>query len=134
MKPQSQLLSRRLTSLQESKVTPFQAQVLNALLQVPSGKVTTYKEISKVIDCNSSQAIGQALKRNPFAPEVPCHRVIKSDFSIGGYCGSFEKAPKKMKHLQDEGVMFYKMDDKNKWLVDPSCIYRFEDEVVTNLW
>ena len=134
MKPQSQLLPRRLTSLQQSKVTPFQAQVLNALLQVPYGKVTTYKEISKAIDCNSSQAIGQALKRNPFAPDVPCHRVIKSDLSIGGYGGSFDKGIEKMKHLKDEGVIFYQNNDKNKWLVDPSCIYRFEDVTVTNLW
>jgi methylated-DNA-[protein]-cysteine S-methyltransferase len=124
--PSSSSSPLRLSALQRAKVTPFQARVLDALLQVPSGKVTTYKGISQAIHCKSSQAIGQALKRNPFAPEVPCHRVVKLDLSLGGYSGSFDNAPKKLKRLQDEGVIFLEDATKQgKWTVDPSCVYEF---------
>jgi methylated-DNA-[protein]-cysteine S-methyltransferase len=115
----------RLTPSQLDKVTPFQARVLEALLQVPEGKVTTYKNISKAINCKSSQAIGQALRRNPFSPEVPCHRVVKADGTLGGYSGSFQNAPKKLKRLEDEGLLFQK-NKKGQLAVDSSCIYTFK--------
>jgi len=58
---------------------------------------------------NSSQAIGQALKRNPYAPSVPCHRVVKSDGRIGGYCGKAQgNIKKKIRMLEKEGI---KMED-----------------------
>jgi methylated-DNA-[protein]-cysteine S-methyltransferase len=69
-----------LTAAQRQTVTPFQVRVYEALLQVQKGRVTTYKELGAVIDCKSSQAIGQALKRNPFAPAVPCHRVVSTNY------------------------------------------------------
>ena len=62
--------------------TNFQNKVYEALLEIPIGKITTYKLLGAYIGCKSSQAIGQALKRNPFAPDVPCHRVIKSDLRL----------------------------------------------------
>ena len=58
-----------------------------ALLDVPSGTTITYGELAKRIGCRSAQAIGQALRRNPFAPDVPCHRVVAADGSLGGYNG-----------------------------------------------
>ena len=71
--------------------TPFQQKVYDALLLIPKGKVTTYKMLGDFIGCRSSQAIGQALTRNPHAPKVPCHRVIKTDGTIGGYAFGVEK-------------------------------------------
>lgn len=68
-------------------ITPFQRRVYLELLKVPAGTTITYGELARRIGCRSAQAIGQALKRNPFAPEVPCHRVVAADGSIGGYCG-----------------------------------------------
>ncbi|MCM8535525.1 MAG: MGMT family protein [Lentisphaeraceae bacterium] len=90
------------------KVTDFQAKVYEALKLIPEGRVTTYKLLGKFIDCKSSQAIGQALKKNPFAPDVPCHRVIKTDLSIGGFYGEVtgEKITDKLKILSKEGVIF----------------------------
>ena len=114
---------RRLTPIQRSKVTPFQAKVLDALLQVPDGKVATYKGISKAINCGSNQAVGQALRRNPFAPDVPCHRIVKTDLTLGGFFGSFENGHKKLKRLQDEGVVFHQDPKNGKWFVDPSCLF-----------
>jgi methylated-DNA-[protein]-cysteine S-methyltransferase len=117
-----------LTSAQREKITPFQARVLDAILQVPAGKVTTYTGISKLIHCNSSQAIGQALRRNPFSPDVPCHRVVKADLTLGGYGGSFNNAPKKQSRLEDEGVIIH--NNNGKWTVDPSCLFEFEEQEV----
>ena len=60
------------------------------LLNVPAGATITYGELARRIGCRSAQAVGQALKRNPFAPEIPCHRVIASNGSTGGYFGERE--------------------------------------------
>lgn len=69
-------------------ITPFQRKVYLALLEVPAGEVITYGELARRIGCRSPRAVGQALRRNPFAPEVPCHRVVASDGSPGGYFGA----------------------------------------------
>lgn len=69
------------------EITDFQRKVYLALLEVSKGETITYKRLGERIGCRSAQAIGQALKRNPFAPDVPCHRVICSDGSIGGFHG-----------------------------------------------
>lgn len=73
--------------LGSTRITPFQKRVYLALLDVPSGTTITYGELANRIGCRSAQAIGQALRRNPFAPEVPCHRVVAADGSLGGYNG-----------------------------------------------
>ncbi|MDZ4401061.1 MGMT family protein [Prosthecobacter sp.] len=89
-------------------MTPFQQRVYEFIREVPRGKVTTYRAIAKALHCRSAQAIGQALKRNPLAPEVPCHRVIRADLTLGGYSG--QTAGKKMREklalLKSEGVEF----------------------------
>ena len=89
-----------------SEVTPFRRRVYEALLEVPEGEVITYKELGERIGCRSSQAIGQALKHNPFAKEIPCHRVVKSNLSLGGYFGESEGrlVEEKMQLLRSEGV------------------------------
>lgn len=77
--------------VRESKeITDFQRKVYLALLKVPEGETISYGELARMIGCRSAQAVGQALKRNPFAPEVPCHRVIASDGSLGGFMGQRE--------------------------------------------
>jgi methylated-DNA-[protein]-cysteine S-methyltransferase len=73
--------------LGSTEITPFQRRVYLALLDVPAGTTITYGELAKRIGCRSAQAIGQALRRNPFAPDVPCHRVVATDGSLGGYMG-----------------------------------------------
>jgi methylated-DNA-[protein]-cysteine S-methyltransferase len=117
---------KQLSVAQRAAVTPFQARVYEGLLQVEKGHVTTYKDLGSFIDCSSSQAIGQALKRNPFAPEIPCHRVVKTDLSLGGFEGSFSKAPTKKSMLEDEGVLFYQ-NSNGEWRVDSTCLHKFND-------
>ena len=100
--------------------TKFEQSVYDAICKIPKGKVTTYKLLAKTLNCGSNQAVGQALKRNPFAPEVPCHRVIATNLSLGGFSGQTEgpKIAKKRRLLKSEGVTF---DAKGK-LVDPAGV------------
>jgi len=74
------------------------------------GKITTYKDLANAIGCPSPRAIGQALKHNPFAPIVPCHRVVRSNGNVGGFCGktSGKKIQEKIKLLQKEGIIIEK--------------------------
>lgn len=90
--------------MNDKSITDFQRKVYLALLDVPRGETISYKELGLRIGCRSAQAIGQALKRNPFAPEVPCHRVIASDGSIGGFFGqrNGEMIEKKIRLLEEE--------------------------------
>lgn len=71
-------------------ISEFQRRVYLALLDIPAGKTITYSALARQVGCGSAQAVGQALKRNPFAPEVPCHRVLSADGSMGGYLGQRE--------------------------------------------
>ena len=73
--------------LHSTCITPFQRKVYLELMDVPAGETITYGELARRIGCGSAQAVGQALKRNPFAPDVPCHRVVAADGSLGGYMG-----------------------------------------------
>ena len=63
----------------------FYRKVWDACSRVPNGKITTYKEIAHALHCNAYRAVGTALNHNPYAPKVPCHRVVNSDGNIGGY-------------------------------------------------
>ncbi|MDA3924899.1 MAG: MGMT family protein [Kiritimatiellae bacterium] len=65
------------------EITPFRQRVFDALLEVPCGYVTTYGALARRINCGSARAVGGALRHNPLAPEVPCHRVVASDLTIG---------------------------------------------------
>ena len=66
--------------------TKFQIKVWKYLIKIPKGKVKTYKEVAKAIKMpKSARAVANACAKNPYAPRVPCHRVIRSDGSLGGY-------------------------------------------------
>ena len=102
-----------------SKITEFQSKVYEAVKLIPKGRVTTYKGIAQYIGCDSCQAIGQALKKNPNAPEVPCHRVIKTNGEIGGYMGHRvgEELQLKFFLLSSEGIEFIDGMITNKDLI-----------------
>jgi methylated-DNA-[protein]-cysteine S-methyltransferase len=108
----------------EPQVTEFQKRVYAATRRIPRGKVTTYKSLAQAIGCGSSQAVGQALSVNPFAPEVPCHRVIRSDLTIGGFSGQLEgpRIEEKKALLSKEGVEF----DGDR-LLNPDDLYTFDN-------
>jgi len=89
----------------DSKGIPdFRLRVYMELLKVPRGTTITYGELARRVGCKSAQAVGQVLRRNPFAPEIPCHRVIAADGSLGGFGGSRspEVLARKRKLLESE--------------------------------
>ena len=68
--------------------TDFQIKVWNEIKQIPLGEVRTYKQIAESIGHpNSSRAVANACGKNPHLLIIPCHRVIRSDGSLGGYSG-----------------------------------------------
>jgi AraC family transcriptional regulator, regulatory protein of adaptative response / methylated-DNA-[protein]-cysteine methyltransferase len=68
--------------------TEFQREVWNQLLAIPAGRTRTYLDIAQAINRpKATRAVAQACGANPVAVVVPCHRVIMSDGSIGGYSG-----------------------------------------------
>ncbi|OGS22658.1 MAG: 6-O-methylguanine DNA methyltransferase [Elusimicrobia bacterium RIFOXYA2_FULL_39_19] len=71
------------------KYTEFQQKVWLACLKIPKGQTKSYKWIARQIArAKAYRAVGTALAKNPFAPVIPCHRVIKSNGEIGGYSGT----------------------------------------------
>ena len=101
--------------------SPFAHKVYTALRRIPAGRVITYAALGRRIHCRSPRAIGQALRVNPFAPDVPCHRVISSDLTPGGFQGkaSGPALTKKLRLLRSEGITF-----TNGRLTDPRRLVR----------
>jgi O-6-methylguanine DNA methyltransferase len=100
-------------------LTPFRKQTLTLLCRIPRGNWSTYQAMSDHITATShktcARAVGNAMRNNPFAPDVPCHRILSSDGSIGGFGGHWgaegKFAGEKRELLRGEGVMF---DSKGK--------------------
>lgn len=84
-----------------SQADMFSDKVWKICKKVPRGKVTTYKAIAHKLDSRAYRAVGTALNKNPFAPHVPCHRVVNSDGKIGGFASGQEK---KIVLLKKEGI------------------------------
>ena len=108
---------------EKDNVTTFEKRVYDLCKKVPKGKVTTYKILAEKLGTKAYRAVGQALRCNPFGAWgrvggksfrrkrciVPCHRVIKSDGSIGGFSGSINPKSKEVKRkiriLKKEGII-----------------------------
>mgnify|MGYP000635655872 CR=1 FL=1 len=88
-----------------SKLSKFERKVLNYLKTIPKGQVKTYKDVAKAIKKPKSfRAVANVCAKNQNAPKIPCHRVIKSDGSLGGYSGPGGVKTKK-KLLKKEGFL-----------------------------
>ena len=85
--------------------TKFQIKVWKYLKTIPKGKVKTYKQVAMGINRpKSARAVANACAKNPYAPTVPCHRVVKSNGSLGGFSGpGGVKAKKNL--LKKEGFL-----------------------------
>ena len=82
--------------------TPFQRRVYRVVKTIPRGEVRSYRWVAaKLGNPQLARAVGQALTRNPWPLTVPCHRVIKSDGSLGGFAWGVDK---KRRLLRDEQV------------------------------
>ncbi|MBI4343739.1 MAG: MGMT family protein [Candidatus Omnitrophica bacterium] len=66
--------------------TAFERKVYAAVRRIPRGQTRTYAWVARQIGkAGAARAVGNALNRNPYAPQVPCHRVVRSDGSLGGF-------------------------------------------------
>ncbi len=84
--------------------TKFQIKVWKYLKTIPKGKVKTYKQVAIAIKSSkSARAVANACAKNPYAPKVPCHRVIRSNGALGGYSGR-GGIMQKLKLLRSEKV------------------------------
>jgi methylated-DNA-[protein]-cysteine S-methyltransferase len=107
------------------KPSAFELRVYQAVCLIPCGKVTTYSALGREICCGSARAVGSALAKNPFAPEVPCHRVVCADGRLGGFHGetSGPWLDKKSALLHGEGVCFIAPD---RISLNASTLHQFQ--------
>ena len=91
-------------ALDLSRVPPFHKKVLRALTNIPRGKVSTYGAVAGRTGApGGARAAGQGCAKNPFPPIFPCHRVVRSDGSLGGFGGGLKL---KRALLEMEGIQF----------------------------
>ena len=84
--------------------TKFQLKVWSYLRKIPRGSLKTYSQVAKAIGKpRAVRAVANAIGKNPLAPKIPCHRVIRSDGSLGGYSGKGGIKTKRFL-LKKEGV------------------------------
>lgn len=113
----------QLDLIASSSRTPFEKRVWTALCQIPRGSFTTYALLARHLS-SSPRAVGNALRRNPFAPGVPCHRVVATGGKLGGFKGRWPRdgegitIDEKKKLLRGEGV---RLDEKGRVMGTPFC-------------
>jgi methylated-DNA-[protein]-cysteine S-methyltransferase len=87
-----------------SQLNDFQRKVILLERKIPRGRISTYGRLAAKLGCpRGARAVGQALAKNPFPLIIPCHRTIRSNFSLGGYIGGHKM---KRKLLELEGIEF----------------------------
>ncbi len=87
--------------------TFFQEKVYKALEKIPEGSVTSYGAVAKYLGTKAVRAVGTSIGKNPYAPKVPCHRVVLSDGKVGNYSAEGGIA-EKIRLLTQEGVVVEK--------------------------
>lgn len=79
----------------------FSERCYSLLKKVPAGKITTYKALAEALDTKAYRAVGTAMNKNPYAPKVPCHRVVKSSGEVGEFASGTKN---KVEMLEKEGI------------------------------
>lgn len=92
----------------QRKPTDFEISVYDFVRNIPQGKVVSYGEVARGIGRGTARSVGTALGKNPFAPEVPCHRVVRADGSLGGFYRETtgHQMERKQQMLRAESVKF----------------------------
>eukprot|EP00288_Rhodomonas_lens_P014932 CAMPEP_0177701570 /NCGR_PEP_ID=MMETSP0484_2-20121128/6679_1 /TAXON_ID=354590 /ORGANISM="Rhodomonas lens, Strain RHODO" /LENGTH=121 /DNA_ID=CAMNT_0019212807 /DNA_START=202 /DNA_END=568 /DNA_ORIENTATION=+ len=107
------------------QATQFESKVYQLCKQIPVGMVSTYGDLANALN-TSPRAVGQAMRRNPFAPEVPCQLQEPRQ---GGYFGESsaesEQVQRKRCLLQEEGVLFEVEEAESSVRVSEACVFSF---------
>jgi methylated-DNA-[protein]-cysteine S-methyltransferase len=95
--------------MNNTPIISFKESVYDKCKEIPKGNISTYKDIAVQLNNQKAcQAVGTALSKNPYAPIVPCHRVVNSDGRLGGFFGKTSsesnEIKRKIKLLNDEGI------------------------------
>jgi methylated-DNA-[protein]-cysteine S-methyltransferase len=103
--------------IKSGRLTPtmsFNQQVWALTARIPKGRVTTYGEIARALGTRAYRAVGNALNKNPYAPQVPCHRVVGSTGALTGFGGGLDE---KRRLLRAEGIALVndRVDVKRKF-------------------
>lgn len=94
-----------LKKIDSADATPLQKAVWKELLKIKKGTVITYSELARRVGHpRAVRAVANAVGKNPFAPDVPCHRVVRSDGALGGYSAK-GGIKTKQELLKKEGVL-----------------------------
>jgi len=97
----------------------FNNRCYQKLTLIPRGMVSTYAEIAKSLGSNAYRAVGNAMAKNPYPVSVPCHRIVRSDGTLGGYALGVSK---KKQLLKKEGIKI-----KNNKVIDfKDKLFRFK--------
>ena len=96
----------------------FNEKVYNLCKKIPKGKISTYKILANRLNSKAYRAVGNALNKNPYAPKVPCHRIVNSQGHLHGFALGLKN---KQKLLEKEGIKI-----KNNKIVDfNKVLYKF---------
>jgi methylated-DNA-[protein]-cysteine S-methyltransferase len=90
-----------MTATKTKSQKTFSEKVWDLTRRIPAGRVATYADLAKKLNTSGFRAVGGALNRNPYAPQVPCHRVVGSTGHLTGYAGGLDA---KKRLLESEGV------------------------------
>ncbi len=100
----------------------FNIKIIELMKLIPLGKVTTYKLLAQALNCRAYRAVGNAVGANPYAPVVPCHRVVKSNGSVGKFGGG---TPQKIALLRQEGIRIHGEDENARILDFANVLFDF---------
>lgn len=115
--------------IHSSKEESFSEKVWRYTSKIPNGKITTYKLLGDAMQTRAYRAIGMALSKNPYAPKVPCHRVVSSTGYLHGFKGKkqiFSTLNDKAILLEKEGIFLEKVKNDYKIINFENTIYKFE--------
>src|SRR5206468_1980661 len=93
-----------LQQIESGRLAPgmtFNQKAWTLCARIPRGQVATYADLARALNTHAYRAVGNAMNKNPYAPKVPCHRVVGSDGSLTGYAGGLAK---KRRMLAEEGI------------------------------
>ncbi|MBU0577680.1 MGMT family protein [Patescibacteria group bacterium] len=104
-------------------MSDYKNKLQQLLLQIPKGKVTTYKEIAHAMGIKGYRFVGQLLNKNPYPDKYPCYKVVNSDGRIGGYGLGVKE---KIRRLETDGVII----ENGKVINFKSVLFKFTEELM----